>query len=298
MKNEYSAEDMEALLADKSFSQLYEEERSFVLEHLSSAAEYERMRETLLAIRGAGGETIGSVENHPSARVKKDLMSRFEEEKKRRMLAWWYGIGFRLRDLLFLDIPAMRIGYVTVILLAGWFGFSQFGNQEEPVGNNPVSAVPQTIRSMPEENKSAGKTDAVVAKAPVQTGSNPDGIISFNDGAAQADFSSTPVAANTLSPDSSVAGTTLAMTNSSDSVTAICCGSSVFMNSPPGATYSWTPSNSGNVVNSTNSASGVYTVTIQSSNAIHPSVEKKVVVPRTKSLKKDSAAVKLFFKVE
>ena len=79
-QHNYQPEDIEALLAEKSFRELYEEEKRFVLEHLASPQEYEQMRETLLAIRGASGEDESSETLRPALRVKEELMAAFEKE--------------------------------------------------------------------------------------------------------------------------------------------------------------------------------------------------------------------------
>ena len=53
MKEElkYDPEDIESLLKHKAFAELYPEEKSFVLKHISNEDEYENLRSTLLEIQ-------------------------------------------------------------------------------------------------------------------------------------------------------------------------------------------------------------------------------------------------------
>lgn len=135
-RTNYQPEDIEALLAEKPFHELYAEEKAFVLEHLASAAEYEQMRETLLSIRGAAGEDQSSKPLRTSPRVKKELMAAFEKEKKKRALIWWNSFGLFLRTSLRFDLAVVRFGFAAVVLLLGiWIVFRMNGNTAD---KNPV----------------------------------------------------------------------------------------------------------------------------------------------------------------
>ena len=148
-KNHYQPEDIEALLAEKAFHELYADEKKFVLEHLDSAKEYEQMRETLLSIRGAAGEDQSSKPLHTSPRVKKELMAAFEKEKKKRALFWWNSFGLFLRTSLRFDLPLVRFGFAAVVLLLGiWIVFRMNGNSTD---NNPV-LVKNEKQALPSEN--------------------------------------------------------------------------------------------------------------------------------------------------
>lgn len=145
-QHNYQPEDIEALLAEKSFRELYEEEKRFVLEHLSSPQEYEQMRETLLSIRGASGEDQSSGTLHTSPRVKEELMAAFEKERKKRAVLWWNSVSLGFRNMLRLDLPVMRLALGTVVLLLGvWVVFRVVAikNQPQPVFVKQENVQPQ-----------------------------------------------------------------------------------------------------------------------------------------------------------
>ena len=50
-QEKYDPEDIESLMMHKTFSDLYPEERAFVLKHLDSELEYESMRNTLISVQ-------------------------------------------------------------------------------------------------------------------------------------------------------------------------------------------------------------------------------------------------------
>lgn len=165
--NHYGPEDIEALLAEKTFRELLPEEQTFVLEHLASPEEYEQMRETLLAIRGAAGNDGTAPGMHPSPRVKQELLAAFEEEKKRRALIWWNSLGLFLRNQLRFDLPVVRIAFASVvILLAAWLVYRLSSNEQE---KNPAVAKQETVRPASAEKK--------LADVPVVKDSSPGKII-------------------------------------------------------------------------------------------------------------------------
>jgi hypothetical protein len=151
-RNEYLPEDFEALLAEKSFSDLYPEEKAFVLEHLTSAKEYEQTRELLLALRGSAGAKSETDDlNRPSPQVKKDLLSAFDQEKKRRVAYWWNGVGLLIRDRFRFDLPVMRYGFAAVTLLLGIWLVLRLNKNENPQApqlvNNPTKQIiPEKVK--------------------------------------------------------------------------------------------------------------------------------------------------------
>ncbi len=172
----YQPEDIEALLAEKAFNELYDEERAFVLGHLSSAGEYERMREMLLAIRGgAGGEDTGSL--GPAPRVKRELLEEFGREQRRRRALWWNSVGLWFRDNLRLDLAVVRVAFAAVALvLAVWLGFRLAGGSPAPeLAKNTDAPVPQQVVPSPAPGNTAavpGKEEeekAAPAVSPVQS---------------------------------------------------------------------------------------------------------------------------------
>ncbi|HEU4718410.1 MAG TPA: SprB repeat-containing protein, partial [Bacteroidia bacterium] len=141
---QYQPEDMEALLAEKAFRELYDEEKKFVLEHLSSENEYEHLRGMLLAIKGGGGTSgRGSDDLLPSPRVRHELLEEFEKERKRRALIWWNSAGLWLRNGLRFDLPVIRIAFASLVLLIGvwmYFRFTSSSAPEKTIAGKDTSA--------------------------------------------------------------------------------------------------------------------------------------------------------------
>lgn len=170
-QHNYQPEDIEALLAEKSFRELYEEEKRFVLEHLSSPQEYEQMRETLLSIRGAAGEDQSSGTLHTPPRVKEELMAAFEKERKKRAVLWWNSVSLGFRNMLRLDLPVMRLALGTVVLLLGvWivFRFTATKNQSQPELAKQENIKPQP--DQPVTNFVAPSVDSQPQQVTVQPG--------------------------------------------------------------------------------------------------------------------------------
>ena len=89
-KEKYDPEDLEALLAQKDFVDLYAEEKEYVLRHLDSEKEYEAMRLTLFNVKESVRDDDHIV---PSPRIKKALMAEFEQKRRRGFIIWLNGIG-------------------------------------------------------------------------------------------------------------------------------------------------------------------------------------------------------------
>jgi hypothetical protein len=108
----YDPEDIESLLLNKKFSELYDEERVFVLKHISSEQEYELLRKTLLNVTG----TVTSEENDdlvPSPYIKRQLLEEVGRNAPARGF-WLNAIGF----LRMIEIrPAFRITVASVVVL-------------------------------------------------------------------------------------------------------------------------------------------------------------------------------------
>ncbi|MCB0762358.1 MAG: hypothetical protein KDC12_12600 [Flavobacteriales bacterium] len=81
----YDPEDIESLLLNKRFDELYPEEEAFVLEHLDSPDEYETMRRTLLEL-----EQIDWSENQiqPRRDIRRTLLAEFKSERRGGFVFW------------------------------------------------------------------------------------------------------------------------------------------------------------------------------------------------------------------
>lgn len=86
-QEKYDPEDIESLMIHKSFTDLYPEERTFVLKHLDSELEYESMRKTLISVQSRDRSDRIS----PPPSMKKELMAMMEKDKKKGFVIWLNG---------------------------------------------------------------------------------------------------------------------------------------------------------------------------------------------------------------
>lgn len=86
----YDPEDLESLLLHKRFHELYPEEKSFVLQYISSEEEYTSMRATLLKVQEVNDDEYISA--RPES--KELLMKLFEEEKQTSGFKVWLNGNF------------------------------------------------------------------------------------------------------------------------------------------------------------------------------------------------------------
>ncbi|MCH2198008.1 MAG: hypothetical protein MK081_04450 [Flavobacteriales bacterium] len=79
----YDPEDIESLMKHKSFSELYVDERAFVLKHIEDEDEYESMRHLLLSMSKVSSDD--GLRSRPA--TKEAVMAAFREQRKRT--AWY-----------------------------------------------------------------------------------------------------------------------------------------------------------------------------------------------------------------
>lgn len=101
----YDPEDLESLLLHKRFHELYPEEKSFVLQYISSEEEYTSMRATLLKVQEVNDDEYISARPESKER----LMKLFQEEKQTSGFKVWLN-GY------FLPLFANRQGAIGLSL--------------------------------------------------------------------------------------------------------------------------------------------------------------------------------------
>jgi len=126
----YDPEDLEQLMRERKFEQLLEEEKAYVLRHMSGPEEYEQVRRTLLAV---AAHMDKDVEIEPDPDIKQALMSKFansatakataENEEKGGFTYWLNSVQVFLlpSDKAFYGRPAYQLAFATVLVLIGFF---------------------------------------------------------------------------------------------------------------------------------------------------------------------------------
>ncbi|MFN6114492.1 MAG: hypothetical protein ACK46G_12250 [Flavobacteriales bacterium] len=120
-REQYDPEDIESLLYERSFDELLEEERAYVLRHLSGRAEYEAMRTLLLELRTNDAQAP-PLEPLPSVRA--NVMEAFRAQRQPQWRIWLNSIGGVLvpRELPSLWRPALAFASLALlIVVAVWF---------------------------------------------------------------------------------------------------------------------------------------------------------------------------------
>ena len=128
MKEEikYDPEDIESLLQHKNFSELYPEEKSFVLKHISNEEEYENLRTTLLEIQSIHSDQEWF---DPDPQLKEELMASFAAENRNGFRIWLNTL-FRAPELPFYRRPAYQLAFGLALLIGGVL-FFQSNKKEE-----------------------------------------------------------------------------------------------------------------------------------------------------------------------
>ena len=125
----YDPEDIESLLSERSFDELLEEERAYVLRHLSGREEYEAMRSLLLDLR----DTERDAEPlEPDADVRDRVLQVFRDQQQPHWRVWLNSVGPLVmpRDLTNLWRPALAFGTLAVLVVVGiWVVNSTGGNK-------------------------------------------------------------------------------------------------------------------------------------------------------------------------
>ncbi len=121
----YDPEDIEVLLRERSFDELLDAERAYVLRHLSGRAEYEEMRALLRGLDHGDGRTP-AIEPEESVRI--NVMAAFREARTPQWRIWLNAVGAALwpEDPRAVWRPALALGTVALLIVGSitavrWF---------------------------------------------------------------------------------------------------------------------------------------------------------------------------------
>jgi hypothetical protein len=117
MKEElkYDPEDIESLLKHKAFAELYPEEKSFVLKHISNEDEYENLRSTLLEIQAMHRDQEWY---DPDPQLKDELMASFAAENRGGFRIWLNTLFVR-PELPIYRRPGLQLAFGLTLLVGG-----------------------------------------------------------------------------------------------------------------------------------------------------------------------------------
>ncbi len=138
----YGPEDIEQLLIERPFDDLLEEERAFVLRHLSDRTEYQRMRALLLRVHE---DDRPAVELDADPAVRDQVMATFRAQQQPQWRIWLNSVGAFLvpREPAQFWKPALAFGTLAVLVSVGVIGLRNLdvARHAEIAEVRPVSAT-------------------------------------------------------------------------------------------------------------------------------------------------------------
>ncbi|MCC7503235.1 MAG: hypothetical protein IT229_11940 [Flavobacteriales bacterium] len=117
-REHYDPEDIEQLLMERSYDELLEEERAYVLRHLSGREEYEAMRKLLDHVQRSEPEP-DLLDADPSVRA--HVMQVFRDQRKPQWRVWLNSVGALLmpEDASAMWRPALALAGLAAVITTG-----------------------------------------------------------------------------------------------------------------------------------------------------------------------------------
>lgn len=121
----YDPEDIESLLLNKAFEDLYPEEKEFVLRHVETAEEYESLRKTIFELHK---NTDGEDWLEPDSKLKKELLAEFASEEKSGFRIWLNSLFYQREKTWYRQPAWLALGGVCILI--GLLFFVNSGKQQ------------------------------------------------------------------------------------------------------------------------------------------------------------------------
>ena len=159
-REHYDPEDIESLLQERGFDELLEEERAYVLRHLTGREEYEAMRALLYQVRD-------DERTHPpiqaDADVKTAVMATFRAQQQPQWRIWLNSLGTMLwpKEMSAMWRPALAIASVAVLIVAG---VQVMKVADEQSANAQVAELKQPATPKPDANTVVEQPAAITEK--------------------------------------------------------------------------------------------------------------------------------------
>lgn len=170
-REHYDPEDIENLLQERGFDELLEEERAFVLRHLSGRDEYEAMRSLLLQVR-EDDRRMEPLTLDPA--IRENVIAAFRAQQRPQWQVWLNSVGTLLwpKEVSAMWRPALAFATLAVLIVVG-----------VQVMRNGPDAVKQQQMAEVRPNPSAEEANAQSSDSLPSTGAMPE---SRDAGAPQA----------------------------------------------------------------------------------------------------------------
>ncbi len=154
-RERYDPEDIEILMQERSFEELLEEERAYVLRHVSDRAEYEAMRSLLMHMRDETRDH-DPIEADPAIRA--NVLLAFRNEQQPQWRIWLNSVGSALfpEEAMAMWRPALALaGLALVVVVAVMLVRQADLGTDELAEIRPAKTVQPETRSdkEPQEDK-------------------------------------------------------------------------------------------------------------------------------------------------
>jgi hypothetical protein len=153
----YDPEDIESLMLHKSFDDLLADEKTFVLKHLTSKAEYEYLRSTLLQTM----DDFSSEEFLPPPGLKQNLVQEFRKKHKQPgFTVWLNGLFAAATPRPIYLQPYFQLAVVSVVVVIGAYLFfdkpeTQTMAVEQKIDKEQNSSEPEVYEGIANEQSRA-----------------------------------------------------------------------------------------------------------------------------------------------
>lgn len=159
-REHYDPEDIESLLQERGFDELLEEERAYVLRHLTGREEYEAMRALLYQVRD-------DVSKQPplqaDADVKTAVMAAFRAQQQPQWRIWLNTLGTMMwpKEMSAMWRPALAIASVALLIVAG---VQVMKVTDKATAHEQVAELKQSVPAKADPNTSLEKPAAPMEK--------------------------------------------------------------------------------------------------------------------------------------
>jgi hypothetical protein len=144
-RERYDPEDIEILMQERSFDELLEEERAYVLRHVSDRTEYEAMRSLLMHMRDDARDS-GPIEADPSIRV--NVLQAFRNEQQPQWRIWLNSVGAALfpEEAMAMWRPALALGGLALVVVLSVVLVRQLGSGPQELAEiRPAKTAEQIV---------------------------------------------------------------------------------------------------------------------------------------------------------
>jgi hypothetical protein len=144
-RERYDPEDIEILMQERSFDELLEEERAYVLRHVSDRAEYEAMRSLLMHMRDDARDH-DPIEADPAIRA--NVLQAFRNEQQPQWRIWLNSVGAALfpQEAMAMWRPALALGGLALVVVLSVVLVRQFGSGPQELAEiRPAKTAEQDV---------------------------------------------------------------------------------------------------------------------------------------------------------